>query len=58
MELSKNQIFEKYAKRCSHRIGNTLLPYACEWTSVVYGYNVVKQKKAYKSSTEKTIFIH
>ena len=32
MELTEDQIIEKYAKNCGHCKRNTLLPYEYEWT--------------------------
>ena len=32
MELTEDQIIEKYAKQCFHCSRNTLLPYEYEWT--------------------------
>ena len=44
MELSEDQIFEKYAKKCLHCNRNTLLPYEYEFTCITCGYNVNKRK--------------
>ena len=44
MELTEDQIIEKYAKHCGHCKRNTLLPYEYEFTCVVCGFNVIKQK--------------
>ena len=44
MELSEDQIIEKYAKNCGHCSRNTLLPYEYEFTCFVCGYNVNKRK--------------
>ena len=32
MELSEDEIIEKYGKHCDHCNRNTLLPYQCEFT--------------------------
>ena len=44
MNLSEDEIIEKYAKRCGHCNRNTLLPYEYEWTCFSCGYNVMKRK--------------
>ena len=44
MELSEDQIIEKYAKHCGHCKQNTLLPYEYEWTCLSCNFNVIKQK--------------
>ena len=45
MELTEDQIIEKYAKNCRHSNRNTLLPYEYEFTCIVCGYNVNKRKQ-------------
>ena len=44
MELTEDQIIEKYAKNCGHCKRNTLLPYEYEFTCFSCGYNVNKRK--------------
>ena len=44
MELTEDEIIQKYAKRCGHCNRNTLLPYECEFTCIVCGYIVSKRK--------------
>ena len=44
MELTEDQIIEKYAKKCLHCSRNTLLPYEYEYTCFSCGYNVNKRK--------------
>ena len=44
MELSEDQIIEKYVKRCLHCNRNTLLPYQYDFTCFSCGYNVNKRK--------------
>ena len=44
MELTEDEIIEKYAKKCGHCNQNTLLPYDYEFTCVSCGYNVNKRK--------------
>ena len=44
MEMTEDQIIEKYAKRCGHCNRKTLLPYEYGFTCIVCGYNVNKRK--------------
>ena len=44
MNLSEDQIIEKYAKKCEHCNRNTLLPYEYEFTCFSCGFNVNKRK--------------
>ena len=44
MELSENQIIEKYAKICLHCNRITLLPYEYEFTCLSCGNNISKRK--------------
>ena len=44
MNLSEDQIIEKYAKNCGHCRRNMLLPYEYEYTCFSCGYNVNKHK--------------
>ena len=44
MELTEDQIIEKYGKRCGHCNRNTLLPYEYEFTCFSCGYNINKRK--------------
>ena len=44
MELTEDEIIEKYAKHCGHCKRNTLLPHEYEFTCIVCGFNVIKQK--------------
>ena len=44
MELTKDQIIEKYAKNCGHCNQKTLLPYEYDYTCFSCGYNVLKRK--------------
>ena len=58
MELTEDEIIEKYAKHCGHCNRNTLLPYEYEFTCVVCGYNVMKRKhELSKIQRKKTNFI-
>ena len=42
MELSEDEIIQKYGKNCRHCNRNTLLPYEYEFTCFSCGYNVRK----------------
>ena len=44
MELTEDEIIQKYAKRCGRCNRNTLLPYGNEFTCIVCGYNVKNRK--------------
>ena len=44
MELTEDEIIQKYAKQCRHCNRNTLLPYEYEFTCIACGYNVTKRK--------------
>ena len=44
MELTEDEIIQKYAKKCGHCNRNTLLPYEYEYTCFSCKYNVIKQK--------------
>ena len=36
MELTEDEIIQKYGKRCGHCNRNTLLPYEYEWTQNLF----------------------
>ena len=44
MELTEDEIIQKYGKHCGHCNRNTLLPYEYEFTCLSCGYNVNKRK--------------
>ena len=44
MNLSEDEIIEKFAKQCRHCNRNTLLPYEYEFTCFSCGFNVSKPK--------------
>ena len=44
MNLSENEIFENYAKKCRHCNRNTFLPYEYDWTCISCGFNLTKRK--------------
>ena len=55
MELTEDQIIEKYAKKCGHCNRNTLLPYEYEFTCFSCGYNVIKRKNELSKKQRKKI---
>ena len=42
MNLSENEIIQKYGRKCGHSNRNTLLPYEYQFTCFSCGYNVIK----------------
>ena len=42
MELTEDEIKQKYAKNCGHCKRNTLLPYEYEFSCLLCGFNVKK----------------
>ena len=44
MELTEDEIIQKFAKKCGHCNRNTLLPYEYDFTCIACGYNVTKGK--------------
>ena len=44
MQLTENEINEKYGKRCGHCIRNSLLPYENDWTCISCGFNSINRK--------------
>ena len=44
MELTEDEIIEKYGKHCGHCNRNTLLPYEYEFTCFSCGFSVSKRK--------------
>ena len=60
MNLSEDEIIQKYAKRCGHCNRITLLPYEYEFTCFSCGFNVNKRKHELSNScySEKKIFIN
>ena len=51
MELTENEIIQKYAKRCGHCNRNTLLPFEYEFTFNEFFFN--KNIKSYSRYTNK-----
>ena len=55
MELTEDEIIQKYAKQCRHCIRNMLLPYEYEFTCMACGYNVIKRKHELSKIQKKKI---
>ena len=55
MNLTKDQIIEKYGKHCGHCRRNTLLPYEYEWTCLSCAFNVIKRKNELTKIQKKKI---
>ena len=45
MNLSEDQILEKYGQKRGHCRRNTLLPYEYESSCILCGYNVIRRKQ-------------
>ena len=45
MELTEDELIQKYAKHCGHCNRKTLLPYEYELSCFSCGYNVNKRKR-------------
>ena len=58
MELTEDEIIQKYGKHCGHCNRNTLLPYEYEFTGFSCGYNVNKRKPELSKIQRKTNFIN
>ena len=55
MNLSEDEIIQKYAKNCGHCNRNTLLPYEYEFTCIACGYNVNERKNELSKIQRKKI---
>ena len=55
MELTEDEIIQKYGKNCGHCNRNTLLPYEYEFTCFSCGYNVNKRKNELSKIQRKKI---
>ena len=55
MNLSEDEIIQKYGKQCRHCCRNTLLPYEYEFTCIACGYNVNKRKNELSKIQRKKI---
>ena len=56
MQLSEDELIQKYTKRCRNCNRNTLLPYEYEFTCISCGYNVIKRKHELSKIQRKKIF--
>ena len=54
MVLTEDQIVEKNATKCRHRLRITLLPFQYEFTYFSCGYNVIKRKHEFTKIQRKT----
>ena len=43
MEITQDEIFQRYAKKCGHCNRKTLLPYGYEFTCFSCGFNLIKR---------------
>ena len=55
MNLSEDEIIQKYAKQCRHCNRNRLLPYEYEYNCISCGYNVNKRKNELSKIQRKKI---
>ena len=55
MELTEDEIIQKYGKHCGHCRRNLLLPYEYEWTCFSCGYNIIKRKHELTKIQQKKI---
>ena len=44
MNLTEDELIQKYGKHCGHCNQNTLLPYEYEWSCLSCGFNLIKRK--------------
>ena len=58
MELTEDEIIQKYAKSCRHCNRNTLLPYEYEWSCFSCNYVVCKRKNDLSKIQKKINFIN
>ena len=58
MELTEDEIIQKYAKNCGHCNRNTLLPYEHEGRCFSCGYNVNKRKRELSKIQRKKYIFH
>ena len=55
MELTEDEIIQKYAENCGHCSRNTLLPYEYEWSCLSCGFNLTKRKHELSKNQRKKI---
>ena len=56
MQLTEDDIFQKYGKQCGYCNRNLLLPYEYEFTCFSCGYNVNKRKHEITKKHRKKIY--
>ena len=56
MELTEDEISQKYAKQCKHCSRNTLIPYEYEFTCFLCEHNVIKRKHELSKIQPKKIY--
>ena len=57
MELTEDQIIEKYSKNCGHCNRNTLFLYEYESTCFCCGYHVYKRKHGFSKKHQKKLIL-
>ena len=55
MDLTDDEIVEKYPARSMHCLRNNFLPHECEWTRISCGYGVIKQREGFTKSQRKKL---
>ena len=58
MELTEDEIIQKYGKNCGHCNRNTLLPYEYTFTCVSCGYNIIRGKHELSKIQRKKNFMN
>ena len=54
MEITEDEIIQKYGKHCGHCNRNTLLPYESKWSCISCGFNFIKRKHELTEIQRKT----
>ena len=57
MDLTEDEIIQKYSKNCGHCDRGTLLPYEYEWTCFSCNYNVIKKNMNSVKYKEKKLIL-
>ena len=58
MELTEDEIIQKYAKKCLYCNRNMLIPYEYERTCISCGFNINKHKRELSKIQKKINFIN
>ena len=58
MDLTEDEILEKYVEKRGHFNGKTILPFECEFTCISCGFNLIKRKHELTRIQPKKSFIH